>query len=1148
MQAGRLYHFDRLRYRCTQDLVSTPDAAIGLYSALLSCVRGLSTSTAQLDILIEVLAHVNNIEPRLKRKIRVIGLGDGGLVTYHHATHDFETTTTVELVYYDVALYHQRDTQQWRVVCGEVGLTIDGGSETLFDGFDVSGTWRTPAGLPLLGICPELVASACQPYDPTSDISLITSDGWLCIPDTLPSGNSDSTSPAHDLRTSGGWDFDVGDGWQALPALLSIHSFDLVNDCSGVVPTDPILTVNDCSDAQVQYYLYQRTATGRHSDSYRSYCVFFRDLRVSRVILTPNLPKRIDRNDDYLALWHSLVFPLVTHRETLDAFRVLDPPHPDCSIDMEQTEHVQYAGALESRAIIDNESSDYMLARFANTPVPHSIYKLKSYVGESSLTFSGDFEPTDLCLADVGKGTLRVMEYPIVSLYDDVYGHTEVDAIRYHNSYVHPHWRLYYDYPGDSEPEWTLGLPLTKAPSSDYWIPHHHQYLTREGVSPSLARRNTLIDPPLLSCPANAAWIDASIYDSDGVLTSWIGILRFAAELWEPVGSATYTADSEDAWSVSDGTTIYGASGLTITPSSTSLVVQLDLGRFDSEPYQYPHIANRVDLYWSGDTIESITVRIDSNDGDSMQIATETGIVSLTPIQESVYAGSWARHWQALLVGYSETGTDLQSHGVSSDTLADPERAALWSMLLSGNGATLVYDITLSSTSSDVIIEYPVWLRDHEPVKAVTETAHNTAVLWETGCGIRHGVWDWWDGSALRDTPAVRAAHERASLLDALCSYRVVLHAIPASSGLDDQLSDLYDSMELSNRADATEDTYALAWNAVDQESAAIANAVRVWLVNAVAEVPPLACLPLKERLPSSEIDPAGEWVQVSYARSTPLQRGINPESALHLDRVEFDGGGAEASRSRLTTLEPSFGRWRITSHASDVSNDEVITEWDSTPVNSPRWHWTQNEAGDVGRLTPYHGVSSVVSSGDGKKGQWLSYDVSASQRHARAFVDAGTIWVGVAEQVDPRTWSDIDTALAGSRPCIRWDKTARQPTLWLLCEESSAVMLSASNSEGRDWAMPITIASNWEYPTMCITRDGRVCCYGVRDGKVRGKILDVMGNTIQSEFVAVDTADETAIAVDEYVINSGGWRLQLLYRAGGSIVSASSVDGVEFA
>lgn len=94
---------------------------------------------------------------------------------------------------------------------------------------------------------------------------------------------------------------------------------------------------------------------------------------------------------------------------------------------------------------------------------------------------------------------------------------------------------------------------------------------------------------------------------------------------------------------------------------------------------------------------------------------------------------------------------------------------------------------------------------------------------------------------------------------------------------------------------------------------------------------------------------------------------------------------------------------------------------------------------------------------------------------------------------------------------------------------------------------MPITIASDWEYPTMCITRDGRVCCYGFYGGEIRGKILDVMGNTIQSEFVAASTADETAIAVDEYVVSAGGWRLQLLYRAGGSIVSVSSVDGVEF-
>lgn len=1146
MQAGRLYHFDRLRYRCTQDLVSTPDAAVGLYRSMLSCVRGLSTSAAQLDILIEVLAHVNNSEPRLKRKIRVVGLGDGGLVTYHHATHDFEPVTTVELVYYDVTLYHQRDTQQWRVICGEVGLTIDGSSEVLFDGFDELGSWRTPAGLPLLGICPELVASACQPYDPTTDISLITSDGWLCIPNTLPAGNSDSTSPAHDLRTSGGWEKDVGDGWQALPALLSIHPFDLVNDCSGVVPEDPILTVLSCGDAQVQFYLSQRTATGRHSDSYRSSCVFFRDMRVSRVILTPNLPKRIDRNDQYLALWHSLSFPLVTHRETLDAFRVLDPPHPDCSIDMEQTEHVQFPGALESRALIDHDSSDYMLARFTDTPVPYTIYKLKSYVGESSLTFAGDFEPTDLCLADVARGTLRTMEYPIVSLYDDVYGHTEVDAIRYHNSYVHPHWRLYYDYPRDSEADWTLGLPLTKTGSVDYWIPHHHQYLTREGVTPSLTRRNTLIEPPLLTCPANAGWIDGAIYDSDGVLTSWVGISRFAVDLWQPVASATYTADSEVAWNVSGGTAVYGASSLTITPSGTSLEVTLDIGRFDVSPYQYPHLANRVALYWSGDTVSQVVVRIVSNDGDSLQIATAPGIGDLTPTQDIVYAGSWARAWQALAVGYSEVGTDLQTQGTSSDTLTDPERAALWSMLLTGNGATLVYDITLSSTSSDVIIEYPVWLRDPEPVKAITETAHNTAVLWQTGCGLRFGVWDWWDGSALRDTPAVRAAHDRSSLLDALCSYRVLWQAISASSGLDDQLSDLYDSVELTSRTDAAEDTYALLWDAVDQETAPIANAVRVWLVNAVAEVPPLACLPLRERLPSGEIDLAGDWVQVSCARSTPLRYGINTESALHLYRVEYDGGGSETGRSRLTTLEPNFGRWRITSHASDVHNDEVITEWGSTPVNSPRWYWTQNEAGDVGRLTPYHGVSSVVSTGGGKKGQWLSYDVSAAGRHIRALSDAGEVWIGYADDAAGQSWLDSATGISGTQPCVRWGLLDTRATRWLVYNNAGDIELRSA-VEGGDWSMATTITADGEYPTLVATRDGRLLIYWIADGDIRGVVYDQTGAEVVSEFTAVSGVDSSPIAADEYTLASGAWRVNLLYRVSGALTVSTSEDGVSF-
>lgn len=180
--------------------------------------------------------------------------------------------------------------------------------------------------------------------------------------------------------------------------------------------------------------------------------------------------------------------------------------------------------------------------------------------------------------------------------------------------------------------------------------------------------------------------------------------------------------------------------------------------------------------------------------------------------------------------------------------------------------------------------------------------------------------------------------------------------------------------------------------------------------------------------------------------------------------------------------------------------------------------------------------------------GNWISYDVTPAGRHARAYVDAGSVVAEWSGHWDGVTWGSRSTVAEGSVPCCRWEWAARWPRLWVSYAVGGAVAVRYTHDDGVTWGSVMTIGTG-SYPAMCMSTDGRQWHYWVASGAIKGLQLNSQGGTVLPEFTAVASGvDDDAIAAEDYASQGGVWRMGLLYRSAGALKRVSSLDGVTFA
>ena len=181
------------------------------------------------------------------------------------------------------------------------------------------------------------------------------------------------------------------------------------------------------------------------------------------------------------------------------------------------------------------------------------------------------------------------------------------------------------------------------------------------------------------------------------------------------------------------------------------------------------------------------------------------------------------------------------------------------------------------------------------------------------------------------------------------------------------------------------------------------------------------------------------------------------------------------------------------------------------------------------------------------------SYDVSDTGRHARAYMQAGTVRVGLAGTVRPVSsdFADVDTTIGEALQTLRWEQCIQQPRLWLTTiDSSSAVKLRYSVDEGGSWTMGISLGATGTQACDVETRHGlKYIYYRHSDGSLWFQSIDTAGNIVQAETATSITSGVDDIGLDgcEYQVGGGAWLIGLTYLSAGSVTYKSSLDGINF-
>ncbi len=1002
----------------------------------------------------------------------------------------------------------------------------------------------TPAAIPLFGI--PVTISAVSAADVTPGIP------WSII-------NANMSASA---AVTGGWRVKlVGDaGYTAFPVSVSVLAIpDAPSGCgaspgilapsagdtySGSCSADfsntysdtvlPDLICDECSNGPAsppaKYHITQ------HDGDYK--------IRRGSVTLLPGLPMSVKKLNspglmDYAALIYRGGFPQVLADATNLCCHSTDESDLDpCSTQSETTfeTHASLAGLL---SVVENATSTAE-APFANTTyAPYGCFSTEQKVHkQTAVNYQagacppvGEGDPP-AAIIDCNVDGDPTSDYAVLSSnfpsvqsngsnpYMLSYlGHFD-DLARYINYSADPHWSFVYWFPPDEDlTEWKVFG--NKVNSNDYWTKLRTQYLHDSTIT-SITRntRNHLITAPLMEGDL-PGFIAANIL---GVNSAWWGITRFHPQDVTIPASITLDSGSSGQWSFTNCAAAFGADiVLTPTGGHTDLIAEYDLGQFSAVPFMFAHLCDRFSIDWVNTNVTSINVYLVNPEGDKVLLTNVAGssISRPTSAADTAYAGSWGQDFSAGSA-VADTGVDLLPAGRSAATCADVELVHAFSLLAGRGAAKLRYEIVVSSSGSPMSLHYPAFVSPSGNGKVIQDTGQTAAVLYPSGPGIRFGQWNFWDdaGGALLTTPTVRPMGQKSTVLDWMIWRRYFQSGIAAASGLDAEIATLYDAYEGQSRADVASDTLSCYIDAANVAGRGI-------LVNALAELPPVCTLPRKAR--DSSLAETGSWAQEAWSFA---QESMFILSAQHETHIKPPGG-----TDWDTTSGISVTGWGITAHKHIVDNTEGATYL----IN-----WTGH--GNAADASPWHGYFLVWNTSAVSEGG-ICYEVSPYYRHFIGFTRSGNIWVAVAQNALPLMFTDKDTGLAGSSPCLRCEVQYQRQRLYLTYQDAGTNWkLVHSDDEGATWAVSTTIGSGGNDMRFFITDHGLKFFYWRDAGTIKGKILDSTEATVIDTFTAVASGvDADTIDCHDFLTKEGTHNIGITYTSSGNRTVVTSTDGVNF-
>lgn len=704
------------------------------------------------------------------------------------------------------------------------------------------------------------------------------------------------------------------------------------------------------------------------------------------------------------------------------------------------------------------------------------------------------------------------------------------ERVRYQNYISDPHWSFVNWFPEntvdtdadlnlDSQTIWEVGGVETPV---EYWLSLKQQYLSHGSLGLADNRRTRTCLPLTPTMESHfASWWPSNIGGED-VAAHWWGNTRFHVVDTAFLNLPVYTSASSPLWTGTDCSLAHAAS-ITVTPTTTTPVVELELGSYTEELYLFPLVAQAIDVNWSGANITACGVYLESRSGDRVLLGSIPDFLALEGSPDSEYAGSWGQDYGS---GYvTTTGTDTQTGGVSAAVMLEDEGTVNYKMLPARMGAKIRFEFTLSNTDP-FTLDYPTLQFDPDPPMTVQEHSHHAAFIVPNGSFVRFGQHQWWDGSTLTVPPTVIqpgwppiAGFWTSSLLDALCWRRVVVEGIAADDGLDTEIASIFDSVEGQSRSRADTGTIGML----------MAGGATGRMVHVVSlrSVPPLSSLPERSRN-TTTMQPTEAWAQESWAYAVEPRRIVAPGIVpVHLTTP----GGTV-----WTADDTSVDGWTITMHRRPVDNLEGVN------------YKVMRGASDWAEVSPWFGYTCVIDLAPVvTTGVCLSMDAHPDGRRFRAYIQDGNAVVGFCSRNS--AFLDTDTGIAVDWLAIRIDKGAPTPKLYLITQEGTAIKERESTTSGVSFGVATTLATGYKYPTIDVELDGVRLVYFVNTlgTAVYGIGRDKEGNTLWGPTSVHSGIDDSPIAVRKQVMANGLATIFLTVIEGGAVVEYLSTDGKTF-
>jgi hypothetical protein len=685
-----------------------------------------------------------------------------------------------------------------------------------------------------------------------------------------------------------------------------------------------------------------------------------------------------------------------------------------------------------------------------------------------------------------------------------------VDRVEYFNTWANPHWSYLLWFAPEEAPasvQWKIdGAPVT---AQEYWLQARQQHVDHPAL-PSGERlkiRNHIITEPLWQNGLSGL-IEANVF---GQFTSWWGISRFIADPITPISSVAFDARSAPAWISDDATLAFGAGGVTVTPNAgkSTIVVDLDVGRFGEFPFMIPHTATEMSVGWNGPELLTGKASQIGAEGSAAQVTTTPGRFRKVLGGSKKYAGTWRQDYG---VGYTDdTGVDLYDRAkksMSDAIMSDNERVFSFGLLPARGFDKLRFEMTIEPTTPQPFtITFPVFHNawNVSDLQFIREAAYFTSILTPDGPWWRYGVWTFYNPFlGLLNPPAVSVAEGMPTALDWLATKRVALLGRSAFDLMYEEISTLYDvNIEWTQVKHLAADPFQqtpVTHSFVLKGRNKIVGA----MVNSYAETPPLAGWPGPTRGLNYEI--VGGYSQKAYSLITTRQWLVHPgDLADPVNRLVKPPLVPE--NNRITNAPPCSGY--LGGYHHDVVDGSEQIDW------RVRLAWNGKDV-DFARVRPWHGYL------------WVPGDSAASLFAFRMCRDEHLGFVHAVIPSSPgvklRSWdetkgvdrerdvTDEEAQIAG----IAWSQGSRQLVV-VYCntqpDGSVIIKRTASDSQGLKWSTPEML---WEGNGADDEFDsaGREFVSYWKDGKFRIKYRRAEGEAWQGPFDIADSEDEGTTAV----------------------------------